>query len=83
MNLASQMETEQPSSWGESPACAGVMDGPLQGGLEIEARLSQTDSKPGERSKKLDGAGWACQGICSKEYGTCIRVEEEKKKVRW
>lgn len=23
---------------------------------EIEARLSQTDSKPGERSKKLDGA---------------------------
>lgn len=48
---------------------------------EIEARLSQTDSKPGE-SKKLDGAV-SLPGDMQQEVWDLHKELKEKKKVRW
>lgn len=50
----------------------------------IEARLSKIDSKPGERSKKLDGAVDLPEDR-RERVQTCMKNEEEKKGVsgRW
>lgn len=48
----------------------------------IEARLSKTDSKPGEESKKLDGAV-NLPGDRRQRVWTCMKSEEETKGPRW
>lgn len=47
----------------------------------IEATLSKTDSKPGERSKKLDGAVNVPGGVQQRVW-TCMKSLERKKGVK-
>lgn len=50
---------------------------------EIEARLSETDSKPGERSKKLDGAVNLPGDMQQRVWDLHKELKRKKKKVRW